>query len=101
MDWQPNLTGKLLHVRPVTPGDWEGLFSIGSDPEVWAGHPARDRCLKDRFRAYFEDGLKSGGALVAVEAEAGRIIGWSRYSSMFVEANEIEIGWTFLGREWW
>jgi RimJ/RimL family protein N-acetyltransferase len=74
---------------------------VGSDPQVWAGHPDRDRYLLDKFRAYFEDGLSSGGALVAVEAASGRIMGWSRYSPQFVEPNEVEIGWTFLGREWW
>lgn len=101
MDWQPRLSGKLLNLRPVVASDWEGLFLVGSDPDVWAGHPAHDRYLEDKFRAYFEDGLQSGGALVATEARSGEIIGWSRYSADFVEANEIEIGWTFLGREWW
>ena len=53
------------------------------------------------FRAYFEDGLKSGGALVAVSKADGAIAGWSRYSAEFAEPGEIEIGWSFLGRAWW
>ena len=27
--------------------------------------------------------------------------GWSRYSALFTEPGEIEIGWTFLGRAYW
>jgi RimJ/RimL family protein N-acetyltransferase len=99
--WQPRLRGERLHMRPVTPEDWEPLFALGSDPLVWAVHPARDRWREAVFRAYFEDGLASGGALVAVDAATGAVIGWSRYSDEFVEPGEIEIGWTFLGRDWW
>lgn len=29
------------------------------------------------------------------------MLGWSRYSSDFVEPGEVEIGWTFLGRAYW
>jgi RimJ/RimL family protein N-acetyltransferase len=100
-DWQPRLQGRLLHMRPVTRADWAPLFGIASDPRVWALHPASDRYREAVFRAYFEDGLASGGALVAVHAESGTVIGWSRYSDEFVDPGEIEIGATFLGRDWW
>lgn len=99
--WQPRLQGRLLHMRPVARDDFESLFAVASDPEVWALHPASDRWQEAVFRAYFEDGLASGGALVAVDQATGSVIGWSRYSPEFVEPGEIEIGWTFLGRPWW
>ena len=100
-DWQPRLEGRLLHLRPLAREDWAPLFAAGSDPEVWAVHPASDRWREPVFRAYFEDGLASGGALVAVEAATGAVIGWSRYSTQFVEPGEVEIGWTFLARDYW
>jgi len=100
-DYQPHLSGERLDLRPVTAADWADLFAIGSDPEVWAVHPAPDRYQEPVFRAYFEDGLKSGGALVAINRADGAIIGWSRYSALFTETGEIEIGWTFLGKAWW
>jgi RimJ/RimL family protein N-acetyltransferase len=88
-------------MRPVTGEDWAPLFAAASDPEIWALHPANDRWQEAVFRAYFEDGLKSGGALVAIDQATGAVIGWSRYSSEFVEPGEIEIGWTFLARAFW
>lgn len=100
-DWQPRLEGRLLRLRPLTREDWAPLFAAGSDPEVWAVHPASDRWREPVFRAYFEDGLASGGALVAVDAATGAVIGWSRYSTQFVEPGEVEIGWTFLARGYW
>ena len=100
-DWQPRLQGRLLRLRPVTAEDWGPLLAAASDPEIWALHPASDRWQEAVFRAYFEDGLKSGGALVAVDEASGSIAGWSRYSTAFVEPGEVEIGWTFLARSFW
>jgi RimJ/RimL family protein N-acetyltransferase len=99
--WQPRLRGERLLMRPVTADDFAPLHALASDPEVWAQHPASDRWQEPVFRAYFEDGLASGGALVAVEAATGAVIGWSRYSTEFVAPGEIEIGSTFLGRAYW
>ena len=100
-DYQPTLSGQLLKLRPVQAADHDGLFAAASDPEVWALHPHSDRYLEPVFRAYFEEGLASGGALVAVAKADGAIAGWSRYSAQFAEPGEMEIGWTFLGRAWW
>ena len=99
--WQPRLQGERLLMRPVTAADRAPLYGLASDPEVWAQHPASDRWREPVFRAYFEDGLASGGALAAVEQATGAVIGWSRYSPQFVEPGEIEIGSTFLGRAFW
>jgi RimJ/RimL family protein N-acetyltransferase len=101
VDWQPRLQGELLLMRPVTAEDQAPLYILARDPEVWALHPASDRWQEAVFDAYFEDGLASGGALAAVDRATGAVIGWSRYDSQFVEPGEIEIGWTFLGREYW
>jgi RimJ/RimL family protein N-acetyltransferase len=100
-EYQPTLTGALVTLRPVTIDDRQALFAAASDPQVWALHPNNDRWKPEVFADYFEDGLKSGGALVALERETGRVMGWSRYDSQFVQPGEIEIGWTFLDRAHW
>jgi len=84
-DYQPTLEGPLVRLRPVTSQDFAALFAVGGDPKVWAGHPNADRYQEQAFRAYFEDRIASGGALVVEDAGA----------------DEIEIGWTFLGCAWW
>jgi len=100
-DFQPTLSASALTLRPARAADWDGLFAAGGDPLVWAQHPEPDRGTAEKFRTYFEDGLASGGALVATENTSNTIIGWSRYSPQFAGPGEIEIGWTFLGRPWW
>ena len=76
--------------------DWEALFAVASDPQIWAGHPASDRWQEPVFRNYFAAAMASGGALVAVDAGTQAVNGASRHDSERVEAGEIELGWTFL-----
>ena len=100
-DYQPTLEGLLVRLRPVMGDDFAALFAVGGDPKVWAGHPNADRYQEGDFRTYFDDGIASGGALVAELSQDRTVIGWSRYSNLYVEADEIEIGWTFLGCAYW
>ena len=99
-DPQPRLVGDLLELRPLRESDWPALYGVASDPLIWEQHPASDRWKEPVFRKFFEDAIKSGGALVAVERASGRIIGSSRFHAV-AEPGEIEIGWTFLARRCW
>ncbi len=100
-DYQPVLRGEAVILRPAVAGDRDALFALASDPRVWALHPRSDRYQESVFQAYFDDGLASGGALVALCRTTGAVAGWSRYSADFARPGEIEIGWTFLGRDYW
>jgi RimJ/RimL family protein N-acetyltransferase len=100
-DLQPTLKGDLLELRLLHADDFDALFAIASDPLIWEQHPARDRCQEEVFRKFFRDALQSGGALVAIDAKDGQIIGSSRYHGYNAEKSEVEIGWTFLARSHW
>lgn len=100
-DRQPVLECALVTLRPSTPEDWDALFAVASDPLVWEVHPAHDRWQEPVFRAYFDAGIASGGALTIVERETGKVIGSSRFDNWEPEADEIEIGWTYLARAYW
>lgn len=100
-DGQPFLQGRQLDLRPMVPQDWEPLFAVAADPLIWALHPSSDRHNEPVFRKYFDDGLSCKGALVVIDREQGRIVGASRYSFVFADPGEVEIGWTFLARPYW
>jgi RimJ/RimL family protein N-acetyltransferase len=53
------------------------------------------------FRHWFDDALRSGGALVAVSQGDSRLIGTSRFGLFDPGRSEIEIGWTFIARAHW
>lgn len=100
-DRQPILTGERVTLRPSARDDWEALFAVASDPLIWEVHPAHDRWQEDVFRAYFDAGIASGGALTILDHATGKVIGSSRYDNWKPEADEIEIGWTYLARDYW
>jgi RimJ/RimL family protein N-acetyltransferase len=74
---------------------------VGSDPLIWEQHPEHIRYQEPTFRAFFEEALASGGALVALDRANGQVIGSSRYHGYDPGQSVIEIGWTFLARAYW
>lgn len=77
------------------------MYAAACDPKIWEQHPASDRYMEAVFRQYFDDALGCGSAFAFVERNSGKIIGSSRYFGFDPVRSEIEIGWTFLSREFW
>lgn len=100
-DLQPTLQGSLIELRPLAPADFEPLFAAASNPLIWAQHPESDRYQRSVFQRYFDGALDSVGAFAIIERKSGRIIGSSRYCHLDETAGEVEIGWTFLEKEFW
>lgn len=100
-DRQPVLEGTRVRLRPSTRDDWDALFAVAGDPLLWEVHPAHDRWQEPVFRAYFDAGLASGGALTIIDKADGAVIGSSRFDNWNPDADEIEIGWTYLARSHW
>ncbi len=100
-DRQPILVGEHLELRPLRAHDFEALFRVAADPLIWEQHPERNRFQEAPFRAFFEEALASGGALVALDRANGHIIGSSRYHGYDAEQSVLEIGWSFLARAYW
>lgn len=102
MDRQPVLEGERLLLRPLREDDWEALFAVAADPQIWAVHPAHDRWQEPVFRAFFEDALSQGGALAVIEKASGQVVGSSRFQGHDpADGGSVEIGWTFLARRLW
>lgn len=102
MDRQPVLEGDRLTLRPLCPDDWDALFAVASDRQIWAVHPAHDRWREPVFRAFFDEAIASGGAFAIIDKQTGTVIGSSRYGVPEAQApGEIEIGWSFLARAYW
>jgi RimJ/RimL family protein N-acetyltransferase len=100
-DLQPAITGALIAIRPLTVEDFDALFAAASDPLIWEQHPEADRYEKAVFQRFFDGAIESGGAFAVIERRSGRIIGSSRYWNLKPSDSEVEIGWTFLERDFW
>ena len=100
-DLQPNLRGELIELRPLAAEDWADLFSVASDPLIWEQHPESDRYKEDVFKAFFKEAMECGGAFVIIDKNTQEIIGSTRFYGYDPTKSEIEIGWTFLARNYW
>jgi len=101
MDLQPSLRGQLVHLRPLTLSDFEGLYEAARDPLIWEQHPESTRHEPAAFRRYFEKIMSSGGALAILDVATGRIIGTSSYYNYHPANSEVSIGYTFLEKKFW
>jgi RimJ/RimL family protein N-acetyltransferase len=100
-NYQPQLIGETLSIRPLEANDYSALFACASDKHIWAGHPATDRYKEDVFAKMFDEGLASQACVVISENDTGKLVGWSRYYVAEDGPQDISIGFTFLSRAHW
>ena len=100
-DAQPVLCGGLVLLRPLRADDYDLLYTVASDPLIWEQHPTRSRHEAAVFRAFFDESLASGGALIVIDRASQQVIGSSRFHGYDSKRSEVEIGWTFLARSHW
>ena len=100
-DAQPVLCGDLVRLRPLRADDYDTLYTVASDPLIWEQHPARTRHEPAVFREFFDEAMRSEGALIVIDRATEQVIGSSRFYGYDSERSEVEIGWTFLARSYW
>jgi RimJ/RimL family protein N-acetyltransferase len=99
--WQPTLESELLECIPLQSQHWNDLFAAASDPFIWEQHPESDRYKREIFATFFFHALSSNGALLVKHKETGKVVGSSRFVNHDAESRQVEIGYTFLIREFW
>lgn len=98
---QPDLEGGTLRLRGLREQDRDALYLAASDPETWAGHPAKDRYRRNVFDPYFDMLMAAGGTLIVTDKSTDQVIGCSRFYVGPDAPNDIAIGFTFLNHRYW
>jgi RimJ/RimL family protein N-acetyltransferase len=80
-----------------------GLAEVALDPTIWRWTIARPETEAD-VRAWAADAIAAREAgrelpFATIHAATGRPIGSSRYLNIVLEHRRLEIGWTWLGRD--
>lgn len=95
------LQDDLIKLSPLRETDFERLFEVASDPEIWQQHPNPNRYRIEDFTTYFEGAMHSKGAFIVLDSITNETIGCSRYYGYDQEMNSVLIGYTFIGRKFW
>ncbi|KPM33148.1 GCN5-related N-acetyltransferase [Croceitalea dokdonensis DOKDO 023] len=98
---QPTLENELVLLRPLRVSDFEALYKVAQDPQIWALHQNKDRGELNNFSSFFKDAITSNGALAIIDRTTRNIIGSSRFKVHPEDSTAVEIGWTFLSRAYW
>lgn len=100
--WQPEiLEDDVLKMIPLSASDFDALFAVAADPEIWEQHPAKDRYQKDVFQHYFNKALSERHSFLMIEKSTQEIIGSTCYYYYKPEDSSIAIGYTFFGKQYW
>jgi RimJ/RimL family protein N-acetyltransferase len=98
------LEGAHVRLEPLSKAHLAGLAEVGLDEELWRWIPTAVR-TREEMATYIETALEEqrrGGALpfAILEKATGRAIGSTRYGNIDRTHHRVEIGWTWVAREW-
>ena len=98
------LEGAYVRLEPLTSVHLAGLAQVGLDEELWRWIPTPVR-TQEEMAAYIEAALgeqERGESLPFAIADktTGRAIGSTRYGNIDRTHHRVEIGWTWVAREW-
>lgn len=99
------LEGQSVQLIPLEIDQFDELVAASSDPVVWE-HLAiegykEDILRKALFEAIQERNLGNAYPFVIISKEDNRIIGSTRYFDIHVEHRKLEIGWTWIQKDFW
>jgi RimJ/RimL family protein N-acetyltransferase len=104
MDIQPIvLDGRFVRLEPLTLSHVPDLCKVGLDDELWKITMTLIR-NEEEMKKYVETAMrlqKDGAALpfATIDKKSGRVAGSTRFGNIDRQNRRVEIGWTWLGKE--
>ena len=98
------LEGRHVRLEPLSPEHTSGLADVGLDHLLWKWIPTPVR-TPEEMSVYVETALKeqatgSGLPFALLEKSSGRVVGSTRYGNIDRLHHRVEIGWTWVARQW-
>jgi len=98
------LEGEVVRLEPLAESHFDGLCEVGLEPELWQWTPFRVT-NPEEMRGYVRAALdgQAGGHMLpfaTVERSSGRVVGSTRYMSIDAPNLRLEIGSTWIARDW-
>lgn len=101
----PIFEGSFVRLEPLSLAEhFDDLCARGLDAELWRWTTASIK-TKDDLKKYFETALdkqQSGLSIpfAIVEKQFRRAVGSTRFGNIDLTNKRVEIGWTWIGKDW-
>lgn len=100
------LTGRHVRLEPLTLDHAEDLYAASRDAEVWLYLPSAWPASLDEMRAWISEAytrptLAEDLPLAVIQLAIGKAIGSTRLLDLSSANRNVEIGWTWYGRDYW
>jgi RimJ/RimL family protein N-acetyltransferase len=98
------LEGKHARLEPLSLSHLDGLCQVGLDEELWRWIPVQVR-TREEMRSYIQKALDEQAAgfslpFATIERASGRPVGSTRYMNIDRLNRRLEIGSTWIARNW-
>lgn len=98
------LEGDLIRLEPLTMGHLVALCDVGFDEDIWRMGMNRI-ATKEDMRKYISIALEDEQKKVSlpfatVAKTTNNVIGSTRFGNIDVSNRKVEIGWTWIGKQW-
>lgn len=98
------LEGRDVRLEPLSLAHHAALCEVGLDEELWRWTLTVIR-TPEEMRSYIETALEEQAKglslpFATIEQASGRVVGSTRYGNIDQANRHLEIGWTWIGRNW-
>jgi RimJ/RimL family protein N-acetyltransferase len=100
MNFNNNLSHQDIRLQIMQQKDFNDLFEVAKDPQIWDQHDAKDRFTLDGFRKYFEEGIANPENCYLIFYK-NELVGSTRYYEYDLKDSSIKIGYTFYAKKYW
>ncbi|PCJ51472.1 MAG: GNAT family N-acetyltransferase [Candidatus Hydrogenedentota bacterium] len=100
------LEGQTVNLIPMLPEHAEALMQVGNHPSIWQYLPVKYPETLEDYQAFIVEAKQreqdlGDVAFVVYHKEEDRIVGTTRYLDVQKHHRGLEIGWTWLGTDYW
>ena len=97
------LEGGWVRLEPLSRDHLDAMFSIGMDPDLWRWIPMR-MTSRDDMAKYIETAVAGQQRaemlpFATIYRPTGEVVGSTRYGNIDVPNRRLEIGWTWVTKE--
>jgi len=98
------LEGRHVRLEPLTLAHLDGLAEVGLDEEIWR-FGLTDLRTREDMRHYVDTAIQERHErrslpFATVLRSEGRTVGSTRFGNIEPVHRRVEIGWTWIGRQW-